>query len=60
MSAKSTAESKAKVPSKKTANGATSDGAAPSDKLDRRLFETELQRLQTELVNLQEYVKTRG
>ena len=61
MSAKSSAESKAKTPStKRSANGATSDGAEVTDKLARRLFEKELQRLQVELVLLQEYIKYAG
>jgi polyphosphate kinase len=61
VSAKSSAESKAKIPStKRSTNGATSDGAEVTDKLDRRHFEKELQRLQAELVLLQEYIKYAG
>jgi polyphosphate kinase len=61
VSAKSSAKSKAKIPStKRSTNGATSDGAEVTDKLDRRRFEKELQRLQAELVLLQEYIKYAG
>jgi polyphosphate kinase 2 len=57
------AAKKQKSKSKSSSNGASANGAeaaAPRDKLGRKEFDRELERLQRELVLMQEYVKAEG